>query len=47
MYYAAQSRAAKTPEEKDSTKSVALLYLSQWKSEEAAATVRGGLRRAN
>jgi len=37
MYYAAQSRAAKTPEEKDSTKSVALLYLSQWKSEEAAA----------
>jgi hypothetical protein len=37
MYYAAQSRAAKTPEEKDSTKSVGLLYLSQWKSEEAAA----------
>ena len=37
MYYAAQSRAAKTPQEKDSTKSVALLYLSQWKSEEAAA----------
>jgi hypothetical protein len=37
MYYAAQSRAAKTPEEKGSTKSVALLYLSQWKSEEAAA----------
>ncbi len=37
MYYAAQSRAAKTLEEKDSTKSVALLYLSQWKSEEAAA----------
>jgi hypothetical protein len=37
IYYAAQSRAAKTPEEKDSTKSVALLYLSQWKSEEAAA----------
>jgi hypothetical protein len=37
MYYAAQSRTAKTPEEKDSTKSVALLYLSQWKSEEAAA----------
>jgi hypothetical protein len=27
MYYAAQSRAAKTPEQKDSTKSVALLYL--------------------
>jgi hypothetical protein len=37
MYYAAQSRAAKTPEEKDSTKSVALLYLSQWKSDDAAA----------
>jgi hypothetical protein len=37
MYYAAQSRAVKTPEEKDSTKSVALLYLSQWKSEVAAA----------
>ena len=37
IYYAAQSRAAKTPEEKDSTKSVALLYLSQWKSEDAAA----------
>jgi hypothetical protein len=37
MYYAAQSRAAKTPEQKDSTKSVALLYLSQWKSEDAAA----------
>jgi hypothetical protein len=37
MYYAAQSRAAKTPEEKDSTKSVALLYLSQWKTQEAAA----------
>jgi len=36
IYYAAQSRAAKTPEEKGSTKSVALLYLSQWKSEEAA-----------
>lgn len=37
IYYAAQSRAAKTPTEKDSTKSVALLYLSQWKSEDAAA----------
>ena len=30
-------QSAKTPEEKDSTKSVALLYLSDWKSEEAAA----------
>jgi hypothetical protein len=37
VYYAAQSRAAKTLQEKDSTKSVALLYLSQWRSEEAAA----------
>jgi hypothetical protein len=37
VYYAAQSRAAKTPEEKASTKSVALLYLSQWKSTDAAA----------
>ena len=37
MYYAAQSRAATTPEAKASTKSVALLYLSQWKSDEAAA----------
>jgi hypothetical protein len=37
IYYAAQSRAATTPEEKDSTKSVALLYLSQWKSQDAAA----------
>lgn len=37
IYYAAQSRTAKTPQEKGSTKSVALLYLSQWKSEEAAA----------
>jgi hypothetical protein len=37
IYYAAQSRAAKTPEEKASTKSVALLYLSQWKSPDAAA----------
>jgi hypothetical protein len=41
IYYAAQSRAAKAPEEKDSTKSVALLYLSQWKSEEAAAQFAG------
>jgi hypothetical protein len=37
IYYAAQSRAAKTPEQKGSTNSVALLYLSQWKSQEAAA----------
>jgi hypothetical protein len=37
IYYAAQSRAAKAAEEKNSTKSVALLYLSQWKSEDAAA----------
>ncbi len=37
VYYAAQSRSATTPAAKASTKSVALLYLSQWKSEEAAA----------
>ena len=36
MYYAAQSRTATTDEAKAKTGSVALLYLSQWKSEEAA-----------
>jgi hypothetical protein len=36
IYYAAQSKAAKTPEEKAQTSSVALLYLSAWKSEDAA-----------
>jgi len=36
VYYAAQSRKATTPEAKAKTDSVALLYLSQWKTEEAA-----------
>jgi hypothetical protein len=36
IYYAAQSRKATTPEEKMKTGSVALLYLSQWKTEAAA-----------
>ena len=36
LYYAAQSKDAKTPEEQASTKSVALFYLSQWKTEQAA-----------
>ncbi len=36
IYYAAQSRKAITPELKAKTDSVALLYLSQWKTEEAA-----------
>jgi hypothetical protein len=38
IYYAVQSKKAKTGAEKDSTASVALLYLSQWKSPEAAQT---------
>jgi hypothetical protein len=38
IYYAAQSRAAKTPAEKAQTKSVSLLYLSAWKSADAAKT---------
>ena len=37
IYYAAQKKSAKTAEEKDSTASVGLLYLSQWKSPQAAA----------
>jgi hypothetical protein len=36
IYYAAQSKKAKSEAEKDSTASVALLYLSQWKSPQAA-----------
>jgi hypothetical protein len=36
IYYAAQSKKAKTDAEKDSTASVALFYLSQWKSPQAA-----------
>ncbi len=38
IYYAVQSKAAKTPEQKAQTSSVALLYLSAWKSPEAAKT---------
>ena len=37
IYYAVQSKKAKTAAEKDSTASVGLFYLSQWKSPEAAA----------
>jgi hypothetical protein len=36
LYYAAQSKDAKTPEQKASTASVAIFYLSQWKTESAA-----------
>jgi hypothetical protein len=36
LYYAAQSRKAKTPLEKASTASLGLLYLSQWKSHKDA-----------
>jgi hypothetical protein len=36
IYYAAQRRSAKTAEEKTSTASLGLLYLSGWKSEQAA-----------
>lgn len=36
IYYAVQSKKAKTQAEKDSTASVGLMYLSQWKSPEAA-----------
>ncbi|HXB62818.1 MAG TPA: hypothetical protein VNU94_08230 [Acidobacteriaceae bacterium] len=37
IYYAVQSKKAKTDAEKDSTASVGLMYLSQWKSPQAAA----------
>jgi hypothetical protein len=36
LYYAAQSKSAKTQQQKDSTASVAILYLSQWRTESAA-----------
>lgn len=36
IYYAVQSKKAKTDAEKDSTASIGLLYLSRWKSPEAA-----------
>jgi len=38
IYYAAQSKNAMTPEQKAQTTSVALLYLSAWKSADAAKT---------
>ena len=37
LYYAVQAKSAKTPEEKASTASLRLLYLSAWRSEAAAA----------
>ena len=37
LYYAAQAKSARTPEEKASTASLRLLYLSAWRSEAAAA----------
>ncbi len=36
LYYAAQARSAKTPSEKDQTGSIALVYLSRWKTPRAA-----------
>ncbi len=36
LYYAVQSRKARTPEQQAATSSVALLYLSAWRSEAAA-----------
>lgn len=36
LYYAVQRKDAKTAAEKDSTSSIALLYLSDWRSDEAA-----------
>jgi hypothetical protein len=36
LYYAAQSHAATTPAAKDDTASIALVYLSRWKTEKAA-----------
>ena len=49
LYYAAQARTAKTDAEQAKTGSVALMYLSQWKTPEAAASFAklyaGGLRK--
>jgi hypothetical protein len=36
IYYAAQRRSAKTPEEKASTASLGLIYYSRWKNEDSA-----------
>jgi hypothetical protein len=38
IYYAAQKRSAVTPEAKDSTASIGLLYESKWKNEDSART---------
>ncbi len=38
IYYAAQTKSARTPEQKAQTRSVALMYLSAWKDPEAAKT---------
>ena len=38
IYYAVQSKAAKTPEQRAQTGSVALMYLSAWKDPDAAKT---------
>ncbi len=47
LYYAAQSRAAKSDAEKNDTASIALVYLSRWKTAQAAgafaALYRGSL----
>jgi hypothetical protein len=39
LYYAAQSRTAKTAEQKDDTASLALVYFSRWKTEKAATAL--------
>jgi hypothetical protein len=38
VYYAAQRKSAVTPEQKESTASIALLYESKWKNEDSART---------
>ena len=38
IYWAGQARSAKTPQEQASTRSIALFYLSAWKTEETART---------
>ncbi len=46
LYYAAQSRAAKTDAEKDDTASIALVYLSRWKTAQAAGAFAELYRRS-
>ncbi len=46
LYYAAQSRAAKTDAEKNDTASIALVYLSRWKTAEAANAFADVYRRS-